>query len=150
TLAAVASTKPDPAAGLAIAAPYTLAPLPAAIETGLEAAMSQAMGALSAAVEVGARTADKDGASQAYVLGMRIPGVPVTSPTFLDSVATGAAGTSGVVTKTTVGGHDVRVVTAASGTAQLVFILGDRIILIAGGSKDSELAVTAALVSANP
>jgi len=145
-----AASKSDPAVGLAIASPYTLGTLPAALEAGMETAMTAAMGSMASIVQIGARTADKAGVTQSYVLVLRLPGVPITAPNFLDSIAGGAAGTTGTIDKTTVSGVDVRVVTTAAGQPQTIFIVGDRIILVTVGTKDIELDVAKALIAANP
>ncbi|HEX8026695.1 MAG TPA: hypothetical protein VF484_10855 [Candidatus Limnocylindrales bacterium] len=143
------SAKPDPAVGLNIAAPYTLAPLAPALETQMETAMTAAMGSMASIVQIGARTAEKDGVTQSYVIVMRLPGVPITGAGFLDSVAGGAAGTTGTIEKTTIGGKDVRVVTSGANVNMLV-ILGDRVLFVGGATRDIDTAVVTALVSANP
>jgi len=144
-----ASAKVDPAVGLNIAAPYTLSPLAAALETQMETAMAAAMGSLSSIVQIGARTAEKDGVTQSYVIVMRLPGVPITGAGFLDSVAGGAAGQTGTIAKTTIGGKDVRVITAGANVS-MVLILGDRVLFVGGATQDIETGVVTALVSANP
>jgi hypothetical protein len=144
-----ASAKVDPAVGLNIAAPYTLAPLAAALETQMETAMAAAMGSLASIVQIGARTAEKDGVTQSYVIVMRLPGVPITGAGFLDSVAGGAAGQTGTIVKTTIGGKDVRVITAGANVS-MVLILGDRVLFVGGATQDIETGVVTALVSANP
>jgi hypothetical protein len=144
-----ASAKVDPAVGLNIAAPYTLAPLAPALETQMETAMTAAMGSLASIVQIGARTAEKDGVTQSYVIVMRLPGVPITGAGFLDSVAGGAAGQTGTIAKTTIGGKDVRVITTGA-NVNMVLILGDRVLFVGGATNDIETGVITALVSANP
>jgi len=144
-----ASAKVDPAVGLNIAAPYTLAPLAPALETQMETAMTAAMGSLASIVQIGARTAEKDGVTQSYVIVMRLPGVPITGAGFLDSVAGGAAGQTGTIAKTTIGGKDVRVITTGA-NVNMVLILGDRVLFVGGATNDIETAVITAIVSANP
>ena len=143
-----ASAKVDPAEGLNIATPYSLAPLNPALEAGLEATMAASMGSMSSIVQIGARTAEKAGVTQSYVIVMRLPGIPITGPGFLDSVAGGAAGTTGQITKQTVLGQTVEIVTAGT-EVNMVFILGDRVLFIGGAQQDVELAVITALIQAN-
>ena len=111
--------------------------------------MAAAMGSLSSIVQIGARTAEKDGVTQSYVIVMRLPGVPITGAGFLDSVAGGAAGQTGKIAKTTIGGKDVRVITAGANVS-MVLILGDRVLFVGGATQDIETGVVTALVSANP
>ena len=40
--------------------------------------------------------------------------------------------------------------TSAAGAAQVIFIIGDRIILMAGGTEAVELDVAKAIITANP
>jgi hypothetical protein len=138
---------PDPAIGLKIAAPYTLSPLEPAIAAALDTLVKTSLGSMAAIVEFGGRTADKDGITQAFVLVIRIPGVPMSSPAFIDSVASGMAGSGGKVAKKTVLGTSVRVVTGPS--SGIVFISGDKVIMCVGATTTINLAVVTALIKAN-
>lgn len=141
------SPLPDPSEGLAIAPPYSLEPIEPTIGAALDAAMRTALGSMAGVVEVGARTAAKGGETASYVVVMRIPGVPVSSPAFLDGVAAGMAGTSGKVTSKTILGTAVRVVSASTGGG-VVFVLGDRIIMVLGAAEAVEVAVATAIIQA--
>ena len=148
TPAASPSPLPDPSEGLAIAAPYTLEPVEPAIGAALDAAMRSALGSMATVVQVGARTAATGGVTASYVVVMRIPGVPMSSPAFLDGLATGVAGEGGKYASKTILGTSVRVVSARSG-GMVVFITGDRIVIVVGAADAVELAVATAIIQAN-
>jgi hypothetical protein len=140
---------PDPAEGLSIGSPYALEPLPPALAAVMDESMRTAMGSMAGIVEVGVRTVSESGESAAVVIVMRIPGVPVGTPTFLDSVAGGIAGSGGTLSETTILGVPVRVA-KASGSVSVVFVRGDRIIVLVGATKAVELTIAKALLQANP
>ena len=143
---AAASPAVDPTAGLSIAPPYTLAPLPAAQAAAFEAGMKAGLGAMSSFLQVGAKQVNKGSTNDGLVLAMAFPGVPVSS-SFLDSVAGGAAGSGGKVTSTTIQGHDVKLIeTTAAHVAG--YLHGSIIVFAYTQSQAESIAVLTAVIKA--
>ena len=136
-------------AGLSIAPPYTLDPLDSATASTFETQMKTSLGAMGSLVNVGARMAKRNGLPAAVIIGMSFNGVPTDSPTFLDSVAGGAAGSAaGAVTTRTIEGRAVKVVEGTSGTFAM-YQHGSTIVMAIGTAKDEAVPVITAVIQAS-
>ena len=90
--------KVDPADDLEIAPPYTLDPLSEQIAGVFVTAMEKAVtGPMADVVQFGFRTASKDGATQAWVIVMAFPGVPIGGSALLDQIVQSAMAGGGTV-----------------------------------------------------
>jgi hypothetical protein len=140
----------DPMEDISIAAPYTLDKLDPSTAAAFETQMKASLGALGSLIQVGARTAKLNGAAAGIVIAMAFPGIPGTdSPTFLDSIATGAAGSAnGKTTSRTIDGQDVRVIETASGGFALYKHGTDTVIMSVGATPDKAVAVITAIIKA--
>jgi len=98
----------DPLADLTIAAPFTLNPMDAITQAALDAGMKQALGSFYDVVQLGYRQAAQGSTPEGYIVGFGVPGMSATSsPTFLDQLVSGIAGTN-PVTKATIMDTPVR------------------------------------------
>jgi hypothetical protein len=147
--AAAGSPGADPAAGLSIAAPYTLEPLDPTQAAQFEASLKAGLGALSSIVQVGARQVKKAGTNDGLVLAMAFPGVPVSNTSsFLDSVVGGAAGANGKVTSKTIEGQDVRLI-EGTGTHVAAYLRGSTIVFAYGQAAAETEAIITAVIQAS-
>lgn len=141
--------KVDPADDLKIAAPYTLDPLSEQIAGVFVKAMEQAVsGPMADVVQFGFRTATKDGATQAWVIVMAFPGVPIGGSALLDQIVEGATAGGGTAKEIKVGGKDARLV-EQGGQAFVIMVNGDEFLMIVGTAKAATLDVAGALAEAN-
>lgn len=141
--------KVDPADDLKIAAPYTLDPLSEQIAGVFVTAMEQAVsGPMADVVQFGFRTATKDGATQAWVIVMAFPGVPIGGSALLDQIVQGAMAGGGTSKEIKVGGKDARLV-EQGGQAFVIMVNGDEFLMIVGTAKAATLDVAGALAEAN-
>jgi len=103
-----AASRIDPLADLTIAAPFTLKPMDAITQAALDAGMKQALGSFYDVVQLGYRQAAQGSTPEGYIVGFGVPGMSATSsPTFLDQLVSGIAG-SNPVTKATIMDTPVR------------------------------------------
>lgn len=147
------SAAADPAAQLKIAAPYSLVALDAITQAEFEAGIKTGLGQLGSMISVGARAVSKSGTPVAgsVVMVMDIPLAGVTDlPTFLDSAVSGMAGTmSGTVSKTTILGRAVDLVTAKNGVVAAYQVQTSVVFAVAPDATEAQ-AIATALIQANP
>lgn len=139
----------DPADDLEIAAPYSLEPLDEQLAAAFVTAMEQSLGGMADVFDIGFRSAVKDGDSQAWVIVMRFPDLPMTNEMLLDQISEGASGGGSTVEEVTIAGQPARVVTA-QGQSFVVTLVGDDIVMVIGFiSKNVTVDVAKALIEAN-
>lgn len=139
----------DPADDLEIAAPYTLDPLDEQIAGVFVTAMEQAIsGPMADVVQFGFRTAMKDGATQAWVIVMAFPGVPIGGSALLDQIVQSATAGGGTAKEIKVGGKDARLM-EQGGQSFVIMVNGDEFLMIVGTAKDATLDTARALAEAN-
>jgi len=142
-------TSVDPAEGYEIGAPYSLEPLDENLAAAFVTAMEQSLGGMADVFEIGFRSAVKDGDSQAWVIVMRFPDLPITNKALLDQISQGATGGGGTVDEVTIAGEPARVV-SSQGQSFVVTLVGDDIVMVIGFiSKNVSVDVTKALIEAN-
>jgi hypothetical protein len=144
--AAASSPGADAAAGLRIALPYTLEPLDAS-QAGQIDQVKNGLGAMASVVQVGVRQVKKAGANDGLLLAMAFPGVPVPG-SFLDSMATAAAGSNGKVTSQTINGQDVKLIEGSS-THVAAYAHGSTMVFVYGQSADETVAIVTAVIQAS-
>ena len=139
----------DPADDLEIAAPYTLEPLDEQIAAIFVNAMKQSVsGASAELVQFGFRTATKDGTTQAWVIVMAFPGLPIAGEALLDQIVQGATAGGGSVEDLTISGNEARLI--EQGGQQIVIMLnGDELLMIVGTAKKPTVDVAKAIGEAN-
>jgi hypothetical protein len=139
----------DPADDLEIAAPYSLEPLDERLAAAFVTAMEQSLGGMADVFEIGFRSAVKDGDSQAWVIVMRFPDLPITNEMLLDQISEGASGGGSTVEEVKIAGEPARIV-SAQGQSFVVTLVGDDIVMVIGFiSKNVSVDVTRALIEAN-
>jgi hypothetical protein len=148
TEAPSASAAVDPAAGLAIASPYKLAPLDPATEAAVQGSIEQSMGAFSGVFHVGMREITKSGVLAAYVMVMLFPAGTLTDTTYKAALGgiTGASGTSFKASQ--VAGTSVSVGTLSTVNAG-IFKSGDALMMVLALAKAEVLPIAKALITAN-
>jgi hypothetical protein len=145
--AASGSAQPDPAIGLEIAAPYTLAPLDAALEATLGAQLGQ-LGSVGGLVGVGGRSILNAGKPAGFVEVIALPPGMLTDQMYTTLLGAIGPSTGATFSTETVGGVTVSKATTPTGGLS-IFHAGDRIIMTiipTGGDLD---AATKALIDAN-
>jgi hypothetical protein len=147
---AATSAAVDPMDDISVAVPYALAPLDEATASTFENQMKTGLGALGSLINVGARTVTNTGAPAGIVIAMSFPGIPGTElPTFLDSVALGAAGSAqGKTTSRTIDGQDVKVIETERGSFALYKHGTDTVVMTVGQTTDQAVAIITAIISA--
>jgi hypothetical protein len=136
-------------AQVAIAEPYNVVPLDAASADEFETAIKAGLGAMSSVVQIGVRQVNKGSTNAGIVVAMAFPGVPGTNTAvFLDSVAAGSAGATGKVTKTTIGGQDVRLIDSPSAQGA-VYRRGDMIMFAYSPTLAESIAIITAIIRAS-
>jgi len=147
TATAGGSAQPDPAADLAIAAPYTLAPLDPAMEATLSAQLGQ-LGSLGGLFGVGGRSILNDGKPAGFVEVIGLPPGMLTESMYATLLGAIGPSTGATFTTDTIGGVTVSKATTPTGGLS-IFHSGDRIIMTViptGGDLD---ATTKALIDGN-
>lgn len=141
------STAVDPAAGITIDAPYSIAALPAAMQTLFEQQMSTSLGAFGNNITFGFRQIN-GGKGQDFLMVLAFPAGSVTAATFTGMVG-GLGGSMGAtLTKTTVDGIDVHSGPSSTGGVAL-FHVGDQVLIVISQDKADPLAIAKALISSN-
>ena len=141
--------KVDPADDLKIAAPYTLAPLNEQIAAVFVQAMEKSIsGEMAALVQFGFRTATRDGATQAWVIVMGFPGLPIGGTQLLDQIVQAAKSGGGSVEELTIGGEPARLL-EQGGQSFVIMLNGDELLMIVGTAKKATLDVAKAIAEAN-
>lgn len=138
----------DPAASLLIASPYTIAALPAATATALQATFTKDLGAFGKAVRVGARAITKGGASEGFLLAVGFPRQTLDDKTYGDAVATLEMGAEQAFSRQVISNVNVTIGTLGGGTVGM-FRKGDTLIIVLGASSDLVVPAITALISAN-
>ena len=139
----------DPSADLTIASPYGLAELDAVTAAEVEAGLQTALGSMASAINVGVRTVTKDGAQVGLAMVIDFPGSTLlTVPGFIDSMAGGVAGAGGTITKATILGRPVRMITANGGSYAL-FLRGKSAIFAIAQTPTAAKAIVTALLKTN-
>ena len=138
----------DAAAGLEIAAPYSLTPLDPALETLFRKQFTSGVGAAASLIDVGGRDIVDDGALVGYVFVVGFqPGVltDASYPSFLE----GVKGNTSVKFKVvTISG--VKVSTAPSGPGSMgLYRKGDGVVMVLTTSASGLAPVVRSLISAN-
>jgi hypothetical protein len=147
TATASGSARPDPAADLKIAAPYTLAPLDPALEATLGAQLGQ-LGSVGSLFGVGGRSILKDGKAAGFVEVIGLPPGMLTEAMYTTLLGALEPNTGATFTNETVDG--VTVSKAATPTAGLtIFHSGDNIIMTVVPTTGDLDAATKALIEAN-
>jgi hypothetical protein len=139
----------DPAEDLEIAAPYSFRALDEAIAQIFVNAMEQSLGEMADVFQIGVREAVKDDDSQAYVIVMRFPDLPIAGDAFLDAAAEGATQSGGTVESRTIGGESVRVVDAQGQTIVMFLLDEDLVMVISLLGKSQSVGVATAIIEAN-
>jgi hypothetical protein len=136
---------------ISIAAPYAFQPLDASTAAGFESQMKTGLGALGSLINVGARTVTNGAVPAGIVVAMAFPGIPGTdSPTFLDSVAMGAAGSAqGKTTTRSIDGQDVKIIETAQGAFALYKHGADTVVMAVGQTTDQAVAIVTAIIQAS-
>jgi hypothetical protein len=138
----------DPADDLEIADPYTLDPLDEQIAAIFVNAMKQSVGENANLVQFGFRTATKAGATEAWVIVMAFPGLPIAGDALLDQFASAATSGGGSVEDVTVGGKSAKLL-EQGGQSIVIMLDGDELLMIVGTAKKPTLDVAKAIGEAN-
>jgi hypothetical protein len=139
----------DPADDLKIAAPYTLEPLDEQIAAMFVNAMKQSVSGENAnLVQFGFRTAAKDGTTEAWVIVMGFPGLPIAGNALLDKITESATAGGGTVEDLTIGGNSARYL-EQGGQSLVLMLNGDELLMIVGTAKKATVDVAKAIGEAN-
>jgi hypothetical protein len=143
-----ASAAVDPAAGLKIAAPYTITELDPTLSQSIAASMEQSLGAFSSLIHVGARSITNAGTQAAILMVIAFPAGTLSDTTY-QSVLTGmTASTEATLTTTNISGIDVSTGKLAT-TAVGVFRVEDHVLLVLCPDATQVVPVVTALIAAN-
>ena len=138
----------DPAAGLAIAPPYTLAPLDPALDASFRQQFSATAGAFASLIGVGGKEVVKNGALAGYTFVVGFPPGIMTDATY-QTMLTGIATNAQLQFKTTMT-SGVAVSTGSNATNGYgVFRVGDHILIVATTPGAASGTIAAALIAAN-
>lgn len=139
----------DPAEGLAIARPYTLVEADPLLAASAESAIRSVLEPVLGTFPVGTRLAKYKNRDEfhAEVVVVGLKGL-TTSKLLEDASNVFAQAASATTTKKSILGTPVRVVTA-SNESDVIFVLGDRLILCILTNQKGELAVARAMIEAN-
>jgi hypothetical protein len=138
----------DPAEDLEIAAPYSLDPLDEAIAQMFITAMRQSAGDMGDLFEFGFRSATRDGQTEAWVIVMGFPDLPITSKALLDQIVEASTSGGGTVEELTIGGEPARLL-EQGGQSIVVMLNGDELLMIIGTAKKATVDVAKAIGEAN-
>jgi hypothetical protein len=138
----------DAAAGLKIAAPYTLAPLDPTLEATFRQQISTSMGSLAGLIGFGGRNVVQNGAPAGFAFVISMPPGVLTDTTYRTLLQGIEGGTQMTFTTATIAGTEVSSGTAATG-ALGVYRDGDRIVMVVAPTAAAFTPVTKALITAN-
>ena len=138
----------DAADDLKIAAPYTLEPLEEQIAKLFVDAMKLSAGEMADLFQFGFRTATRNGQTEAWVIVMAFPDLPITSRQLLDQIVNASAAGQGDVEKLTIGGEPARVL-KRNGQAMVIMLNGDELLMIVGTARNATVNVAKAIAEAN-
>ena len=137
----------DPAKGLAIGAPYSLAALPPALQTVFEQQMAAGLGGFGNSIQVGFRQVT-GGTGMSILMVMAFP-TGFLNPAAYEAALSGMGTSMGATfTKTTVEGVDVSTGTQATGGVA-VFHIGDHMLVVISPTPAETLPISTALIKAN-
>ena len=144
-----APTAPDPAAGLAIAAPYVLSTLDSALETRFRDQFGASAGAFASLIGIGGRQVNTNGALAGYVFVVGFPTGLLSDATYQGMLTGIERGSQVTFATTTISG--VKVSSGSAATSGLgAFKSGDRVILLVTPTAGNVAPIATALISANP
>ena len=138
----------DPAEDLQIAAPYTLDPLDEQIAGIFVNAMKSSAGPMADLFQFGFRTASRNGQTEAWVIVMAFPDVPMSSEQLLDQFSSAATSGGGSVEDIKVGGESAKLI-EQGGQAIVLMLNGNEVLMVVGTAKKATLDVAKALGEAN-
>jgi hypothetical protein len=138
----------DPAAGLAIASPYSITELDAASAAAIATAMETSLGGFSSVIHVGTRTVEKARAVLAYVMVIEFPTGMMTASTYQAMLAGMAASGKTTFKTTTVSGLQVSTGKMAT-TFVGVFDIGDHVLMVLAPAAADVIPISKALITAN-
>lgn len=137
----------DPAAGLTIAAPYTLTAVPSVLQTTLEQQMSASLGAFGDAIKVGFRQVN-GGSGVSILMVIAFPPGSLSAAAYEAALAGMAPSMGATFTTTTIDG-----VVVSKGDMQTggvaVFHVDDHMLMVIGQTATDALPVATALIKAN-
>jgi len=137
----------DAAAGLTIDAPYSLNPMPPALEQVIETQMASSLGAAGSTVSFGFRQVG-GGTGTPILMVMGFPSGSLSASAYQAALGGITANTAATFKTTTVDGVEVSTGTAATGGIA-VFHIGDHLLAILGTTETEGLAIATALIGAN-
>lgn len=148
TTAASAPAAADPAAGLGIDAPYTLTPLPAALQQALESQMAASLGAFGGAIKFGFRQIGGGSATGSILMVLAFPSGSLSAAAYQGAVAGMGSSMGATFDTSTVDGVEVsNGKTSTGGIA--VFHIGDHMLVVISPAAAASLPVATALIKAN-
>lgn len=137
----------DAAAGIQIAAPYSLTPLPPQLQAAMETQMAASLGGFGSSITFGFRQIG--GASgQGILMVIGFPAGSLNEAAYAGALAGMASSMGTTFTSTTVDGVAVSTGTTASG-AVAVFHAGDHLIVVIAENAADSLPIATALIQAN-
>jgi hypothetical protein len=147
-----ASTAPsaaavDPAIGLKIGAPYTLATLPAADEQTLQGQMAAGLGAFGSTIQTGFRQVN-GGTGGTILMVIAFPTGALNDIAFQATVSALASSMHATLTQSTIGGVEVSSGTTATGGIA-VFHVADHLLVVTSQTATDAVPVATALITAN-
>jgi hypothetical protein len=151
TIAPPATLAPgaDPAAEYEIGAPYEFEALDPSIAALFQTSMEEALGSMAGVFQMGFRSAVRDGETDAWVIVMRFPDLPISKNDLLDQIAQGAtASGGGTVESITIDGEPARVI-SANGQALVISLVGDDVVMTIGTARKATVDVATAVSEAN-
>ena len=138
----------DPAEDLQIAPPYSLDPLDEQIAQMFVTAMKQSAGEMGDLFQFGFRSATRDGQTEAWVIVMGFPDLPITSKALLDQIVKASTSGGGTAETVTIDGEEARVL-SQGGQAIVVMLNGDELLMIVGTERKATVDVAKAIGEAN-
>ena len=142
------TTGEDPMADLEIAAPYEFAPLDDTIAKLFEDQMEASLGEMAGAFDIGFRSANRNGQTDAFVIAMRFPALPITTKKLVETMADGMTASGGSVESVKIGGEPAKVVTL-QGQTLVISAVDNLIIMTVGTAKKATVNVATAIADAN-
>jgi hypothetical protein len=146
TAASAPATGADPAAGLTIESPYTLAALPGALEQTLQSQMAASLGSLGSAVQVGFRQVG--GSSGSILMVISFPAGSLSATAYQSAVTVMGSSLGANFSTSMVGGVDVANGKAKTGGVAM-FHLGDHLLVVISPLDSESLPIATALIKAN-
>ncbi len=142
------TTGEDPMEDLQIDAPYEFAPLDETIAQLFETQMEQSLGEMAGAFDIGFRSANRNGETDAFVIAMRFPDLPITTKKLIETMADGMTASGGSVETIDVDGEPAKVI-SVQGQTLVISAVGKVIIMSVGTAKKATVNVATAIAEAN-